>query len=165
MLGTELRYPPPRRETHEKRRAVVVDSDPDHCALLLLSLSQRGYAVVIAHDLREALGVAMRTEVRLAILKRESDGGRAGALFKSVSPATLVVETAENIAPCAPLGPETWTVLPRPLTYDRLARLLDEAEAAPAAPATASGSPGLSPKTAAAEPPLTAISSRPHEFS
>lgn len=164
MPGQEHKSSPSPRTQPEKRRAVVVDSDPDHCALLLLALSQRGYTVVIAHDLREALGVAMRTNVRLAIVKREDECGRAGALFKSVSPATLVVETAENIAPCAPLGPETWTVLPRPLTYDRLAQLLDEAETASVAVGT-NESPGLSPKTAAAEPPLTAISSRPHEFS
>lgn len=164
MPGKDHKSLPPLRKRPEKRRAVVVDGDPDHCALLLLALSQRGYAVVIAHDLREALGVAMRTNVRLAIVKSEDESGRAGALFKSVSSATLVVETAENIAPCAPLGPETWTVLPRPLTYDRLARLLDEVEAAPVA-AESNESPGLSPKAAAAEPPLTAISSRPHEFS
>lgn len=169
MPGSQLKRAPLERDVADKRRAVVVDNDPDHCALLLLSLSQRGYAVTFAHSLREALCVAMRAPVQLAILRRDSggDGGRAGPLFKSVSPATLVVETADNVAPCAPAEPETWSLLPRPVTYDRLERLLDAAAATAgeADHAGSSGSPSLSPKAAAAEPPLTAISKRPQEFS
>lgn len=161
MPGKELASPPGRGKP-EKRRAVVVDCDQNSCALLLLALSQRGYAVTIAYDGREALGAAMRTPIQLAILQRDGDGGRLAASFKSVSPSTLVAETVDQLAPEA--TPQTWRLLPRPLTYDRLSHLLDEAETAAVA-ANASGSPGFSPNDTAAEPPLTAISSRPHEFS
>lgn len=165
MPGKELASPPGRGKP-EKRRAVVVDCDHDSCALLLLALSQRGYAVTIAYDGREALGAAMRTPIQLAVLQRDGDGGRLAASFKSVSPSTLVAETVDQLAPEA--TPQTWRVLPRPLTYERLERLLDDAAAAEAALSAADGSsasPGASPNAAAAEPPLTAISSRPHEFS
>lgn len=149
-----------------QRRAVVVERDQDHCALLLLALSQRGYAVTIAYDGREALGAAMRAPIQLAILHRNGDGGRLAASFKSVSPLTLVAETVDQLAPEA--TPQTWRLLARPLTYDRLQRLLDEAAAAEAVLRDAAGSsasPGFNPNDAAAEPPLTAISSNPHEFS
>lgn len=153
-----------KRKSTDKRRAVVVDSSPDHCALLVLGLSQRGYAVTIAHDLRDALGVVMRTPAQLAFLQRDGDGGRLAALAKSLSPVTLVVETADDADHSAPnrCPAGVWRALPRPLTYEQLDRLLDEADAVQAG---SSKSPGLSPNAAAAEPPLTAISNSPHEFS
>lgn len=165
MPGKEQKSPPPKRATPEKRRAVVVDRDQDSCALLLLCLSQRGYAVTIVHDGREALGAAMRTAFQLAILHRNGDGGRLAASFKSVSPSTLVAETVDQLDPEA--AAQTWRLLPRPLTYDQLQGLLDAAAATEAASsaAGASESPGFSPNAAAAEPPLTAISNRPQEFS
>ncbi len=162
MPGKEVSSPPSERVKQVKRRALVVDRDQDSCALLLLGLSQRGYAVTMVHDGREALGAAMRATFQLAILHRNGDGGRLAASFKSVSPSTLVAETVDQLAP--ETAPQTWRLLPRPLTYDRLSHLLDEAETASVV-ANASGTPGLSPNAAAAEPPLTAISSRPHEFS
>lgn len=156
--------PETKRKSPEKRRAVVVERDPDQCGLLLLCLSQRGYAVTIAHDLRDALGVVLRTPAQLAFLQREGDGGRLAALAKSLSPVALVVETTDDAdlssAVRRPAG--VWRVLPRPLTYEQLDRLLDEADAVQAG---SSKSPGLSPNAAAAEPALTAISSSPHEFS
>lgn len=170
MPGKEFASPPERKR-QEQRRAVVVERDQDHCALLLLALSQRGYAVTIAYDGREALGAAMRTPIQLAILHRNGDGGRLAASFKSVSPSTLVAETVDQLPPEA--TPQTWRVLPRPLTYERLERLLEDVataeatatEAALQDAASSSASPGFSPNDAAAEPLLTAISSNPHEFS
>lgn len=110
------------------RRAVIVDDDPDHCAMLLLSLAERGFTVVIAHGWLEALTVIGRDSPRLAVLRRDGDSegcARAVALAKMLYPDTLVIETADRLVDGGDIDGEN--ILRRPVSLNGLDHFLFEA--------------------------------------
>lgn len=113
------------------RRAVIVDGDPEHCAMLLKRLAEFGVAVTLAHNVAEGLRLIRRDKPALALLRRDVYGWRgaggddAVAAARDDAPQTRVVAMVDQTAGPPPVGME---VAARPVGPSALQAFLADAD-------------------------------------
>lgn len=116
---------------------LVVDDEVDTCRNLSDILTDLGYAVEIAHDGFAALDLVRQKHFDVALLDLKMPGMDGLTLYreiKKVSAGTVAVVVsayASNDTAAEALAAGAWHVLPKPVDFNKLLPLVDEAVGQP----------------------------------
>ncbi len=120
--------------TAEKRaRILVVDDDPDICRNLSDILTDLGFHVDCAHDGRGALELISRQPYDVALLDLKMPGMDGLTLYREIKKrraetvSLLVTAYATPATAEEALAAGAWKVIPKPVDFDELLSLVDEA--------------------------------------
>ena len=113
------------------RSILLVDDDEDTCETISDLLAEFGYEADIAHDGREALGLAERKEYRLALLDFRMPGLDGVETFVRLRRLTadihgLLVTGDATVTTDRAAGAGIWKVLPKPLDAATLITLVGD---------------------------------------
>jgi DNA-binding NtrC family response regulator len=118
-------------------RILVVDDDVDTCANLSDILTDLGHEVETANDGPSALALIRRKPFDLALLDLKMPGMDGLTLYREIKQArsgtVAIIVTAHAASDTAEKALEAgaWCVLPKPVDFDRLLPLVDEAAEQP----------------------------------
>ncbi len=112
---------------------LVVDDEVDTCRNLFDILTDLGYRVDIAHDGPSALELVRRNHYEIALLDLKMPGMDGLTLYREIKKlragtvAIVVTAYASSQTAEAVLSAGAWKVLPKPVDFPKLLRLVDEA--------------------------------------
>ena len=116
---------------------LVVDDEEDTCRNLSDILTDLGYHVDVAHDGLSALDLVRRHNYDVALLDLRMPGMDGLTLYREIKKlrggtVTLIVSAyAGSEASEQALAAGAWRVLPKPIDFPRLLKLVDEAAGQP----------------------------------
>src|SRR5262249_5042492 len=130
------------RDTMNTTRAsiLVVDDDVDTCRNLSDILTDLGYRVDPAHDGPSALELVRQNAYDVALLDYKMPGMDGLTLYREIkrlragTVAIVVTAYASGATGEDALAAGAWHVLPKPVDFPRLLRLVDQAGAPPVVP-------------------------------
>jgi len=114
-------------------RILVVDDEIDTCANLSDILSDLGYQVDVAYDGPSALELVRRTAYDVALLDLKMPGMDGLELYRRIKElragtvAIVVTAYASSHTAQEALSAGAWRILPKPVDFPQLMKLVDEA--------------------------------------
>jgi CheY-like chemotaxis protein len=118
-------------------RILVVDDDVDTCRNLCDILTDLGYRVEMAHDGPAALELVRSNTYDVALLDYKMPGMDGLTLYREIkrlragTVAIVVTAYAGGVTPEEVLGAGAWQLLPKPVDFGRLLKLVEEAVGQP----------------------------------
>lgn len=119
--------------TNPSPRILVVDDEVDTCANLSDILSELGYQVDVAYDGPSALELVQKTAYDVALLDLKMPGMDGLELYRRIKElragtvAIVVTAYASSHTAQEALSAGAWRILPKPVDFPRLMKLVDEA--------------------------------------
>jgi two-component system response regulator HydG len=119
--------------TGRSPRILVVDDEVDTCANLSDILSELGYQVDVAYDGPSALELVRRTAYDVALLDLKMPGMDGLELYRRIKElragtvAIVVTAYASSHTAQEALSAGAWRILPKPVDFPQLMKLVDEA--------------------------------------
>jgi DNA-binding NtrC family response regulator len=117
----------------ENPSILVVDDDVDTCHNLSDILTDLGYRVDIAHDGPTALELVRRNAYEVALLDLKMPGMDGVTLYREIkrlragTVAMIVTAYASSTTAEEALAAGAWQILPKPIDFPKLMKVVDEA--------------------------------------